>query len=707
MSLFGALSSGVSGLQSQSSAMGAISDNITNLSTIGYKNTKVSFQTLVTKQTSTTLFSAGGVQSRPRQLNGVQGLLQATSSQTDISIAGNGFFVVNEAAKPTIANEFLYSRAGSFFQDNEGFLRNTAGFYLQAWPTNASGTVVPANTSLSVPNQNIVSTDYLATVNLNRVGGTAAATSTIGIGVNLPSSDTAGKTHRTDVQFFDSLGNAHSISFSYTKTGVENQWDLGITPPPGTAALTIEDSSGKAYASRGQLEFTARPANGATVVIEARTYEFDSDVVPSITSGNIRVDTSTSTSLASDVSALVTAVTTNDSDFDSVNNRIKINPDSSTFIIFEDDGTGNLTSGVAGFVIDPTGLLDTNGSNVTKQTSSFTVRKVTTDFTDYQQFRFAGLPANNDEMTINGKTYTFLTAEADDSTGADTQISIDGGSTVATMLADLEAAIEKQDAQFAIGANTATSVRVREANDSGANDTIILPVLTKGSYTVIFSTGFTNVPKEPDTTATYSAGAANAFTVQKKNAIIFNSDGLPSAFNVAEIEIRDFDNGAADMDDDPSNSKQMTIDFGTVGQADGVTQFGAQFTPVFITQNGSQFGTFAGVTIDVNGLVTALFDNGETRPVFQIPIATFTNPEGLESRSGNVWNQTEASGDFTLREADNGPAGQVNQSALEQSTVDIGAEFTDMIIVQRAFSAATKIISTADEMLEELLRTKR
>ena len=173
------------------------------------------------------------------------------------------------------------------------------------------------------------------------------------------------------------------------------------------------------------------------MVIEARTYEFDSDVVPSITSGNIRVDTSTSTSLASDVSALVTAVTTNDSDFDSVNNRIKINPDSSTFIIFEDDGTGNLTSGVAGFVIDPTGLLDTNGSNVTKQTSSFTVRKVTTDFTDYQQFRFAGLPANNDEMTINGKTYTFLTAEADDSTGADTQISIDGGSTVATMLADL------------------------------------------------------------------------------------------------------------------------------------------------------------------------------------------------------------------------------------------------------------------------------
>ena len=60
-----------------------------------------------------------------------------------------------------------------------------------------------------------------------------------------------------------------------------------------------------------------------------------------------------------------------------------------------------------------------------------------------------------------------------------------------------------------------------------------------------------------------------------------------------------------------------------------------------------------------------------------------------------------------LRVADNGPAGQINQSTLEQSTVDIDTEFTKMIVVQRAFSAAAKIITTADEMLEELLRTKR
>ena len=95
MTLFGALTSGVSGLTAQSSAIGAISDNITNVNTIGYKGTQVDFQTLVTVQTSSTFYSAGGVQSRPRQDTGVQGLLQSSTSQTDIAISGSGFFVVN------------------------------------------------------------------------------------------------------------------------------------------------------------------------------------------------------------------------------------------------------------------------------------------------------------------------------------------------------------------------------------------------------------------------------------------------------------------------------------------------------------------------------------------------------------------------------------------------------------------------------------
>ena len=658
MSLFGALSSGVSGLTAQSSAMGAIADNITNVSTVGYKNTRVDFQTLVTKQTSSTLFSAGGVQSKPRQDTGVQGLLQASSSQTDISISGQGYFVVNEANTPTISNEFLYTRAGSFFQDKSGFLRNNAGFYLQAWPTDASGNVIPANTSLTVSNQNIVSTDYLATVNLSQVGGTASATSTIGIGTNLPANDIAGATHKTDVQFFDSLGNAANISFVYTKSPTENQWDLSVAPPSGAAVLTIEDGTSPTalvYDSTGQLEFNIldsngiarRPNDGATVIIEGITYAFNTIGIPPADTATVKqVDVRTNTTVTQDVASLVAAVIASDSDFDITNNRIVVSAASSTAILFNDDGTRAIA-------VDPTGLLDSTGTRITAQNNAFTVKKPATVYRDYAQFTFPGLPADGDTMTSNGIVYTFATAEV--TSDDDTTIRRD---TLANMLADLESSIEANDPNFATGG---TAIRTRQNDDaseptpSGTPNTLVISSLASGSFDVVFSGGFTNVPTEPDGTATFTAGGT--FALVTTRGIIFNSDGLPSAFNVKKIEILDFASGASDMNDAAGASKKITLDLGTVGIANGFTQFGAAFTPVFINQNGSRFGTFAGVTISTRGLVTALFDNGETRPIYQIPLATFVNVNGLESKTGNVWSATEGSGDVTLRVADNGPAG--------------------------------------------------
>jgi len=689
MTLFGSLSSGVSGLTAQSSAMGAISDNITNVSTVGYKNTQVDFQTLVTAQTSTTFYSAGGVQSKPRQDTGVQGLLAASTSQTDIALSGRGFFIVNEANVPTINNEFLFTRAGSFFQDNEGYLRNTAGFYLQAWPTDANGNVTPNNTSLSIANQNVISTDYLGTVNLNRVGGTAAATTTIGIGANLPSNDTTGQTHKTDVQFFDTLGNANTMSVVYEKTARDNQWDVSVQPPPDTGVLTLEDSSGNAYASVGQLEFTSKPNESSTVIIEGQTYEFDTNAT--ITAGNVRVTVTSTSTTAQDVASLIARVISNDTDFDTINNRIKVDPGNSATILFSEDGTRDIG-------VDPTGLLNSSGAAAARQSTAFTVRQTSAGYRDYEQFKFDTQPAANDTVVINGLTYTFDTAAQANGT---TTVTIEG--TIGATVASLEAAIEARDPEFASGANT---VRVRtDSNGANGTDTLVIEALNN-SFTVTWDWATAaDVPIHPDGTTPYTD--ATAFTIDKSNAIVFNSDGLPSSFAITEIEILNFGNGAADMDDDPSNTSQITLDFGNVGEANGMTQFGGEFTPVFITQDGSQFGTFAGVTISTDGLVTALFDNGETRPVFKLPIATFVNVNALGCQSGNVWNATEASGDPTLREADNGPAGQVIQASLEQSTVDIGEEFTKMIVVQRAFSAAAKIISTADEMLEELLRTKR
>jgi len=285
-----------------------------------------------------------------------------------------------------------------------------------------------------------------------------------------------------------------------------------------------------------------------------------------------------------------------------------------------------------------------------------------------------------------------------------------GSKTITKTVTSLQTAIEAADPEFAAGS---TTVDIREDSNSGETDTLMLSTLPN-SYDVTFNlTTVGNIPTHPDGTSPYTSGTS--FSVDKSNAIIFNASGLPSEFNIAEIEIINFANGSANMDDGVTvntdgtsvTTPQITLELGDVGDANGLTQFGGEFTPAFITQNGSQFGTFAGVTISDDGLVTALFDNGETRPVFQIPLATFTNVNSLGVRTGNTWNATEQSGDPTLRTAGNGPSGVISQSSLEQATVDIGTEFTKMIVVQRAFSAAAKIISTADEMLEELLRTKR
>ena len=165
----------------------------------------------------------------------------------------------------------------------------------------------------------------------------------------------------------------------------------------------------------------------------------------------------------------------------------------------------------------------------------------------------------------------------------------------------------------------------------------------------------------------------------------------------------DFDSSTATTAD----RKTVALDFGTLGQADGFTQFQGNFTPNFIEQNGKQFGSLSAVAIDEDGITTALFDNGETRDIFQVPVITFNNPNGLQERTGNVYSETNNSGPSVALEPGRGGAGSISPSALEQSTVDLADEFTRMIVTQRAFSASTRIITTADEMLEELTRIVR
>lgn len=312
MSLFGALKSGVSGLNAQSSAMSIISDNIANVNTIGYKANSASFSTLVTKQTSSTRYTSGGVQCRTRAGVDVQGLLSSTSYSTDLGISGNGFFVTTQTAQPSKDDLWSYTRVGTFTVDENGYLRNDNGYYLQAWPLkafdgeeNASLVQVgdnmfmkaytDASGSTVYVNDNIIDSTNMQPINLNTIGGTAQETQNISFGANLPadapvfdpSNPEAGGRYSSSVLIYDSLGNSHNAKLTFTKT--ENgTWSLDIGMPSGAATLityssseTTNDATQDVYSARAQMEFTSIPTNHSTISMETNgknyVFEFTTD----------------------------------------------------------------------------------------------------------------------------------------------------------------------------------------------------------------------------------------------------------------------------------------------------------------------------------------------------------------------------------------------------------------------------------------------
>lgn len=414
MSLYGAMYTSVTGLQAQSNAMGAISDNLANVNTTGYKETMIDFASQVTKQGSFRDYAPGGVLSSPRKDIAGQGLLSSTTSSTDLAISGQGFFVVNEAANPGTDDKWGYTRSGSFRVDNDGYLVNSGGFYLQAWKATSAGVIDESETRL----------DDLKPVNLKAIGGTAAPSTSISFAANLPSGDAVADDHSTDVIIYDSLGNTQTLEFTWTKTAV-NTWDLSIVGPADATSVTIN-----------------------------------------------------------------------------------------------------------------------------------------------------------------------------------------GGATIS-----------------------------------------------------------------------------------------FNGDGTPAAIGPTDIDIV-WANGA-------TTPQNVTFSLGSSALTDGMTQYAGSYTPTLNSQDGAPFGSFTGVEVADDGVVTALFDNGETRTIYKIPVATFVNPDGLGMLSGGAYIETDYSGGYTLNAAGAASAGAIASSSLEASTVDIGEQFTAMIITQRAYSAAAKIVTTADEMLDELIRIKR
>lgn len=124
-------------------------------------------------------------------------------------------------------------------------------------------------------------------------------------------------------------------------------------------------------------------------------------------------------------------------------------------------------------------------------------------------------------------------------------------------------------------------------------------------------------------------------------------------------------------------------------------------------QDGFPPGSLSSFSIDANGIITGIFTNGLTKTLGQIGLALFPNPAGLERLGNNLARDTDNSGLAVIGQPNTSGRGSLSAGFLEQSNVDIGDEFTELIVTQRGFQANTRVVTTVDDMLQELLNMKR
>ena len=475
MSINSALLAGVSGLVANSSALASIANNIANANTVGYKTVDTNFSDIVNNSGVVGDADAGGVLATSQQLVTQQGTAEQTTSNTDLSIVGQGFFVTTATSDPTISDARNFTRAGSFTVDANGDLENAAGQFLQGWPVNPDG-------SVTVDPSNLAS---LQTINVGNEGGIAAPTTQVNLNANLDASQPISAAAAAAAQTPPGAGayNASTNNMaSYdatTGTGVK---------PDFTMQIPISDSQGGQHTL--QLDVLKTSSN---------TWSAELVAVP-----------------ASDVQ----------------------------------DGTG------------------LNNGQIATGTISF-----------------------NADGSINMANS-----------------SVFGGTTSPTI-------------------------------NIGASAT-------------------------PPAAGQVSWATSLGIGAQKVNL---------------------------DVDTAPG----------------GISQFASASITQSVETNGTQFGNLTGVTIDDSGFVTATYDNGVTRNIAQVAVATFPNPDGLTAVSGDSYQVSTASGNFNLKEPGTGGAGSLDPSTLEASTVDLSQQFAGLITTQQAYSASAKILTTADQMLQALINIQQ
>ena len=182
------------------------------------------------------------------------------------------------------------------------------------------------------------------------------------------------------------------------------------------------------------------------------------------------------------------------------------------------------------------------------------------------------------------------------------------------------------------------------------------------------------------------------------SGISFNSDGTFSSTGSNQLQFQF--NGI-------SSTQSVIFNLGLSGKSDGLTQNGGDSTAAATSQDGYEYGSFDSISVGSDGVIEALYTNGLTQTVATLKIALFSNLNGLLKQGDNLYAQTTASGEPVYVTAGSGRAGSISSGYLEGSNVDMATELTSLITAQRGFQLNTKVITTADEILADIVNLKR
>lgn len=317
---------------------------------------------------------------------------------------------------------------------------------------------------------------------------------------------------------------------------------------------------------------------------------------------------------------------------------------------------------------------------------------------------------NDDGYLVNGDYYLVgWTTDADGNITSANTNSVDAlepinvekysSSAEATTTASLEANLP---ADAEVGDTFDTSIDVYDSLGNTQSLSVTWTKTDSNEWTMTV-----NDPTDPSTgETTGTAGGTTSYTIS------FNDDGTLNTITDADGNTVTEPTITIDSWDDGAGASSISLNLGTSGEADGLTQYTTgdddpQVSVDAIETDGVEYGSLTGVSISSDGTVTAVYSNGQEMPIYKIPVVTFPAENNLEILSDGVYAQTSTSGNYTLNVAGEGGSGDISSYYLEESTTDTATEFSKMIVAQQAYSAASQVVTTVKDMYDSLLQAVR